>query len=211
MTNQRYVSHELTHFVGGGLKGESQFQDRQYDLLIKILRQGELGKVHPGANWTILMRTGGGNLSSNKRAEAQQVCFCDIPVGDLGLHMKKYSRFGVAFTKRYLVATITLEDLYNRFDAHWKKFSSSRHDKDLLSLEQQVIWLFFAKLKFFDPSKDEDHNENYYMEREWRVLGTVPFSLEDVVRIILPSSFAKRFRVDVPEYWGQLTFSDEMS
>ena len=76
-------------------------------------------------------------------------------------------------------------------------------------MARQVDWLFLAKLKFFDPTKDEDHEENFYMEREWRVLGTVAFSLEEVARIILPPSFAKRFRTDVPEYWGQLTFPDE--
>jgi hypothetical protein len=31
------------------------------------------------------------------------VCFCDIPVADLSLHIGKYSAFGIAFTKRFLV------------------------------------------------------------------------------------------------------------
>ncbi len=68
--------------------------------------------------------------------------------------------------------------------------------------------LLFGQLKFFDQSKDESHDENFYMEREWRVLATVKFTLDDVVRIILPGKFAKRFRVDVPDYAAQVTFSD---
>ena len=31
------------------------------------------------------------------------VCFCDIPQSDLALHMDKYSRFGIAFRKDFLI------------------------------------------------------------------------------------------------------------
>lgn len=31
------------------------------------------------------------------------VCFCDIPVGDLAFHARKYSKFGIAFTKAFLL------------------------------------------------------------------------------------------------------------
>jgi hypothetical protein len=239
MAKQRYISHELTHFVGRRLKGEPKCQERQYDLLIKILRQGELGKIHSGPGWAIVMagKGIGTELSSNKKVEAQQVCFCDIPIEDLGIHMQKYSQFGLAFRKQYLVTKgasplfyvsqsslvtkphiysippamkprITLEALYNRYGVDWDRFTIGR-GADLSSLARQLDGLFFAKLKFFDPTKDEDHEENFYMEREWRVLGTVPFTLEDVARIILPLPFAKRFRKDVEQYWGQLTFSDD--
>ena len=30
-------------------------------------------------------------------------CFCDIPVEDLKIHVKKYSRFGLAFDKNLIV------------------------------------------------------------------------------------------------------------
>ncbi len=44
------------------------------------------------------------------------------------------------------------------------------------------------------------------MEREWRVLDRVPFALSDVCRIILPESYARRFRADIPNYFGQISF-----
>ena len=60
----------------------------------------------------------------------------------------------------------------------------------------------------FDSEKDDADEENYYMEREWRVVGPVRFALEDVCRVILPKPLAKRFRADVPGYMGQITFAD---
>jgi hypothetical protein len=43
------------------------------------------------------------NLSTNEAVRCTSVCFCDIPVATLGVHMKKYGPFGVAFAKPFLV------------------------------------------------------------------------------------------------------------
>ena len=43
-----------------------------------------------------------------------------------------------------------------------------------------------SHLKFFDHRLHDEHPENYYLEREWRVSRDVPFDLEDVRRIIVP-------------------------
>ena len=32
------------------------------------------------------------------------ICFCDIPVSDFVIHTRKYSRFGIAFPKSYLLS-----------------------------------------------------------------------------------------------------------
>jgi hypothetical protein len=255
MSIQRYVSRELTHFVGRGLRDACQTsaecQEKQYCLLIKILRDGRLGHIARPHHGVITMSWKGAvPLSSNVKCEAQKVCFCDIPVEDLRLHMRKYSQFGLAFTKDYMVTIgatpvfyvsrkslvenkwspssiptakrqrVALGDAFDSLGADCQRlltpgcrpaatFPEARvvYD-DLLFLEQKLAWLFFAQCKFFDSTNDEVDEENFYMEREWRVLGTVPFTLENVSRVILPSSFGKRFRADVPEYWGQVTFSD---
>jgi hypothetical protein len=60
----------------------------------------------------------------------------------------------------------------------------------------------------FDSAKDDTDQENYYMEREWRVIGDVRFSLDDVYRVILPRPYAQRLRDDVSDYVGQITFPD---
>jgi hypothetical protein len=64
----------------------------------------------------------------------------------------------------------------------------------------------FAFLQPFDASTADTDAGNYYMEREWRVLGNVDFAAEDVYRVFLPEEYARRFRDDLPEYAGQLTF-----
>ena len=65
-------------------------------------------------------------------------------------------------------------------------------------------------IKFFDNKLLENHADNYYFEREWRVLGNFCFRIEDVQRVIMPESFAKDFRRDFPGYCGQLSFVDAL-
>lgn len=63
-------------------------------------------------------------------------------------------------------------------------------------------------LKPFSAALPDDDPENVYMERQWRVLGNVRFTLSDVARVILPKRYAKRLREDVPEYFAQVHFPD---
>jgi len=76
-------------------------------------------------------------------------------------------------------------------------------------LDMMIRTHFLSFCVPFDSAKDDDNEANYYMEREWRVIGDVRFDLEDVWRIIIPKLYAKRLRNDVPSYAGQLTFSDD--
>jgi hypothetical protein len=100
---QRYVSPDLTHFVGAALPN----QTRQFALLKKIIHTGVLQAmprfrrlpmdVFQHAKYVER------RLSSNEAYRGAVVCFCDIPVADLPFHMQKYSRFGIAFRKAFLV------------------------------------------------------------------------------------------------------------
>jgi hypothetical protein len=99
--NQRYVSDELSHFVGKALKEEDQ-----YDLLVKkILKSGWLtyGPKHDPS----LPRECGLDfskpISKDEAIAYQVVCFCDIPVADIAIHTEKYSKFGLAFKKEFLI------------------------------------------------------------------------------------------------------------
>jgi hypothetical protein len=95
---QRYVSNELTHFVGRSL----QTADEQFRLLTaNILTSGKLGTLPDGSFQ--VCADGSTHPTSNEMVHYPMVCFCDIPVPDLTLHMEKYSRFGLALKKAFLI------------------------------------------------------------------------------------------------------------
>jgi hypothetical protein len=231
---QRYVSSELTHFVGRSLLTA----DEQYRLLTaNILTSGKLGTLPDGSFQ--VRADGSTHPASNEMVQYPMVCFCDIPVPDLTLHMEKYSRFGLALKKAFLVPKGARPVFYvprmtfgygagdftfiqRFFNAEARLGLSSgpggavagssdevqRLVKDLCWSAMPLPLHVFGFMKFFDPETTDTDPANYYMEREWRLPGVLSFELQDVSRIILPSSYAPRLRKEFPEYYGQLTFSD---
>jgi len=261
--NQQYVSEELTHFVGRAEPND----DARYKLLLEILRSGSLKSSASAPDSRLPQRIEpdlSKPLSSNECYVPHCVCFCDIPRNCLRLHMGKYSRFGVAFTKEWLdsrgaspvlyVARDTpvtdqgmvlkearrlrdngriRQDVYEEIEANScqvglhttvqtaadamdQMFPRSflglteqlgRPDSYLpqdqrtgiIELRRVLFYHLFAYLKFFDHALPDDHPDNYYMEREWRVLRSVDFTLQDVALIIRPRAYAVRFAADVPE------------
>lgn len=278
---QNYVSKELTHFVGRSQPDN----DARYSLLLRIFRGGllrdgeyasrqaspifwfdvetehgvERENFHPQPKFEVRPH---GAVDANEFVAPEMVCFCDIPLEQLEVHTEKYSKFGLAFSKSFLLArganpvwyvaknAATQMDLLS--DGPYADFfagelsSSSRGEflermkKRLFELDERESariqhalanyrrgiddpmllreWLFshldflmgffayfFGYIKTFDPELTEEHPDNYYMEREWRVIGTVRFEPTDVVRILLPSAFVERFRHDVPTFSGEIT------
>lgn len=288
--DQRYVSDELCHFVGKGKE-----EDEQYDILVnKILKTGWL--THgPHHNPTVPRGAGldlSKPISTDEAIKYQAVCFCDIPVQDLIIHVNKYSKFGLSFKKLFLVdkgacpvfyisndspvpiiGLLPPGDFADRckqaqakgffdralyFDVLFRNVTDILVALDALSREQneryfkefnvadfrdRIGFLFgltasqisaiemtlkgskqaattikiltdfllnnvFTYFKCFDSKRDVDDELNYYMEREWRVGNNINFVLTDVLRVFLPQKFASKFRKDLPEYLGQITFLD---
>jgi Putative abortive phage resistance protein AbiGi, antitoxin len=111
MVFQRYVSPDLTHFVGRALKND----ELRYQLLKRILVAGLL-KARPKARSAryayVLEKHTDLDLSSNDAYRGSVVCFCDIPPSDLWLHMGKYSRFGLSFPKAFVAECGALPVMY---------------------------------------------------------------------------------------------------
>ena len=202
-------------------------------------------------------------LSQNEMYVPQVVCFCDIPVGDLAIHVEKYSPFGLSFAKDYIVRAggcpvfyiprhsgvraardwpPQILDMWHKatdpaetqavFDAmrkavyfDWmvqqydKAFHSEALTEQLPEMPAAVSdfisefirfldFHVFSQVKFFDHDLPDDHPENFYFEREWRLLGNLRFRLEDVRRVLLPRGYAERFHMDCSEYCGPLTSVD---
>jgi hypothetical protein len=255
---QRYVSKELTHFVGASLRPN---EEAQYALFRDILRSGKLRNPSFGDGFGYALSPVANDLGESLSAPV--VCFCDIPVDDLQLHSAKYGRFGLSFRKEHLVqkgatpvfyvvkAAPTLPVLGHMFSydrplaerGEWSpptsavfaprsrydlfelwKYASMRMAMEASSSGQQHStydfmqgpwWsdyqeffslYVFGYVKFMDAGLADDDARNFYMEREWRVLNGVTFELDDVVRVLIPEAFARTFRVDFPEYFGQVSF-----
>jgi len=104
MEYHRYTSDELTHFVGSQLPTD----DERYLRLLHILHTGRLRASGPEGTTddtaSLLSIIGNKKVSDETAIHGMIVCFCDIPLPSLGLHMSKYKRFGIAFPKPFLVA-----------------------------------------------------------------------------------------------------------
>jgi len=82
-----------------------------------------------------------------------------------------------------------------------EKIENYKEVRDFINYE------LLGHLKFYDLELSDENEKNYYLEREWRVLGQVNFKLSDIERIYIPKEFAENFREDFPEYCGQITFT----
>ncbi|HUL01276.1 MAG TPA: hypothetical protein VLX29_10555, partial [Nitrospirota bacterium] len=84
--SQRYISDELSHFVGKG-----KLESEQYDILVnKILKTGWL--TYPPHDITRprgLSLDFSSPISEDKALKYEVVCFCDIPDSDLAIHVSK--------------------------------------------------------------------------------------------------------------------------
>lgn len=272
MTEQRYVSKELSHFVGRGRPAPDQ-----YKVLMKILRSGWLtySSENPSQSCGEMLITPHGKISENELYFPGMVCFCDIPLQDMFIHMRKYSTFGLSFSKTFVIrhggtpvhyipkqakvrtrkpltpkrvtqllnksmslGRVSIEpeeqdmeettkaDYFNKMALKYQdmlKFLNDLIKKSHAALDCQLwrkyhddlddLRLFldfhvFGFLKFFDHELPDNDPDNYYFEREWRIIGSLKFEIEDVVRVLIPRGYAKQFREDFPEYFGQITFTD---
>ncbi len=97
---QHYISSELTHFAGRGKPREEQ-----YKTLHAIISTGLLSHSPQdrglGGNLNVNFNA---EFSSNKMYNPELVCFCDIPVEEFHLHMNKFSHFGLAFEKKFIIS-----------------------------------------------------------------------------------------------------------
>jgi hypothetical protein len=98
--SQQYVSKELSHFVGRGHPEQTQYQ-----LLLRILRSGWLtySPDNPNESLGEILIHPDAKISKNELYNPGMVCFCDIPVQDLTIHTRKYSCFGLAFSKEFVI------------------------------------------------------------------------------------------------------------
>lgn len=120
----RYVSSELTHFVGRSLGTDSErfhllsriiegralidprHKDRSDCIFMGGLRNLDTGEVIEGVEYSSVPNVRHdmkARLSDNQLVQFEMVCFCDIPLEAMQIHCSKYGRFGLAFSKHFLI------------------------------------------------------------------------------------------------------------
>ena len=211
--SQSYVSDELTHFVGSELPTD----DKRFELLCEILntRKLGLGRGDMKVKWPC-------NLSNGELVAPETVCFCDIPMQCLGIHMSKYSHFGLSFAKAFMRNNYGCNPVYyvsgdspctdhryvlkdrkrkttwgaffqKAFD-EWYPQIQERDPSELSRIENLLLWYVLGHVKVFDSTMPQNDPKNYYMEREWRLIGSMSFRPQDVARVILPTQYEDTFR-----------------
>ena len=225
---QGYISNELIHFVGRACKD----YEAQYQLLLKILESGCLSNSEKNANKptgvTEIEVNRAARISQNEMYIPQMVCFCDIPFEHLKIHVTKYTRFGLAFEKAFIVKNggtpvcylpldAKVSSSVNKgeyFDQKLDKFQHYISDvintkcpevRDIMKeIENFLDFHVFCHVKFFNHNLPDDDPDNYYFEREWRVLGNLVFSIKDVASVFIPSDYEKHLKSDCPKLIGKV-------
>ncbi|MEH6347760.1 MAG: abortive infection system antitoxin AbiGi family protein [Bermanella sp.] len=78
----------------------------------------------------------------------------------------------------------------------------------ILGLQNFLERHIFSYFKFFDHRKSDNDPENYYFEREWRIIGNLNFEISEVKTVLFPRKFSSQFRNVFPYYEGQVVFTD---
>lgn len=102
-----------------------------------------------------------------------------------------------------LMSSVTGSGL-NLFDINIKKqfFDGKAHS--LFYCLTQAWSNQMAYIKLFDASLPDNHPDNYYMEREWRSIGNISFTLEDIDTIYLPNAdYIQQFQDAFQTYNGK--------
>lgn len=259
-----YISNKLCHFVGRALQTDKE----KFELLIKIIKGGMLfaNMYHPDRPEILMNTRYNGERAGEVFEKIDCVCFCDIPDNALGIHTKKYGKFGIGVNKHYLaskgahpvmyipmnydIKEISETDLpknpmeylnmlakrnnsmlqfltmvnqcYQPFSIPLKILKQNGYEPYIKLLDSDVInaiqdnkshQILFAQtiavtdllsyIKLFDETLSPDDENNYYMEREWRILCSVEFDLKDVDTLYLPSKdYEKYFLNEFPDYAG---------
>lgn len=147
-------------------------------------------------------------------------CFCDIPLDSCALHCSKYGKFGIGFCRDELARKGARPVYYfpyskgSRFSAHElgliesidsriKAFCAVAGDAEsdsVLELTERVLTKdFVAFIKPFNWQLPLVHPDNYYTEREWRLLGSVAITPHVVKRIVVARGYKARLRRDRPQ------------
>lgn len=190
---QRFSTKVLWHFTGYNKSEEEAFSKLKKILEEKILKVGEYCPI-------VIMPT-----SREKRWGHNCSCMCDIPFKDLKIHTIRYGKYGIAFDRNKAITNGHFNPvLYLHRDHVFFKYA----DEELLGyideltrttgeygekLKKYLVMLgtylkrsdLTAPVSSGNPILDDEQNNNFYYEREWRSAYPFTFRNEDIEAIMV--------------------------
>lgn len=149
-----------------------------YDSMMRILSSGTIDPSGPF-----------GELNKLPKYRDKTVCLSEKPFESLSkLSSRRGSKFGLAFTKEFIISKGG-----NR--VWYVEKNSAQH----ISLEK-MAFSNNSSLMELAPfieivSNNQNERRDFDWEREWRVIGQIPFSPEDVKYLFIPSDSHQQARM----------------
>jgi len=204
---QSHVSDILWHFIG-----PCEFEGYDYKKAVgrldsAISKDGdviELGPFKENSSFYLRQlslfqqRVGNDEVPSEEYnyivKEPKALCFCDIPIGSLPLHMDKYGDIGIGIRRR------KVNDLFFdilkpvRYYPYISVETLARENSKLWNVsDKEIILDDFVKIPtLLDPdaisiSGTSEPFEYIYQEREWRCVEKIKLSVNEISYILLPN------------------------
>ncbi|WP_413560420.1 abortive infection system antitoxin AbiGi family protein [Bdellovibrio sp. HCB209] len=136
--------------------------------------------------------------------EPKSVCFCDIPINSLPIHMAKYGDIGIGIRRNRVVEGsfinhvrpvlyyphITETELKKQYniDRFWKLTGNTVTLEDFVKIPTKLS---------HSPSIPEHQSEDFesiYEEREWRATKPIELTTQDIAYVIVPDdTYIKKY------------------
>lgn len=210
---QRFSAKVLWHFTG-----YNKSQEQAFAYLVSIARNCLL-KIS-NRSFTVKMPNG------EKRYGFPASCTCDIPFKDLRLHISRYNQFGIAFHRKNAIEEGRFNPvLYMHKDHIFFKHADSilpqleylaSTDSSLKKVLSDYLLMIGTYVKrgdltsdiYFNPLIDEEQNNNFYYEREWRSAYDWYFKKDDVGTVMMPLNYITKFKEAIKGTRGEEVFRD---
>ena len=168
-----------------------------------IAEQGAHPVMYVPKNYSIAERGDGSDTgkTSTPRAPEQYFPFL-LHLSTNLLPLMEIGYIGVDLSQREnILKAMGFGNHLNLFnDGVRKMFFDGNYHPLLFSL-MQGISNQMAYVKLYDATLPDDHPDNYYMEREWRSLGNINFTIDDIKTLYLPNKeYISKFIKEFPNY-----------
>lgn len=173
--SQGYISEYLFHFIGKGILK----QEDQYKLLKKIIEEGWLSFYPHDRNLSFGV-TEINSMVTRKLEEMFNpncVCFADIPLKELSFHSSKYGKFGIGFTRDFLVSKGANPVFYIEKNSVMYKNQSGQNDPIKLTKEEyyqeycsKTIWYFLMRYLNCQEGKATSEDLTIELSDTWEIL-----------------------------------------